>query len=342
MRLHHKFLLLDKVAFMRAEYLYLSIILFAFIALILVVSMLLIILHIKARLKIRSWISGQLEPWIMDIILESNADEGHVFEVPATLKNLLQGDAARRILSRELVNIKKSLSGLSGRNLEKVYSQLNLQQISLKRIANKHWHIKVKGIQDLAIMAQQGNSNMLFELTNDKDPMVRMEAQTAMVRLQGYKGLQFFDNLIFPLSEWHQLNLLYLLGSQPITAENGIFNWLHADNPTVVQFSLKLIAEQHAIEFHEDVVKCLNHESDVVRKAAVICLGQMPSNEAATEMHKLYAREKDKNVKLCIIKELMRTGSDQDFPFLQILQHDGDVDIKLAANKTVLYLKKIL
>ena len=130
-------------------------------------------------------------------------------------------------------------------------------------------------------------------------------------------------------------------GPQPIVAENGIFNWLHSDNATVVQFSLKLIAEQHAVEFHDDVVKCLSHASDVVRKAAIICLGQMPSNAAASALHNLYAIEPDKNVRLCVIKELMQTGSDQDFSLLQTLQQHEDVDIKLAANKTVLYLRKM-
>lgn len=338
---HFHFMLLDKVAFMRAEYLYVAIIVFVFIALLMVMSILLIILNKKARLKIKGWISAQLEPWVMDIILESNDDERYVFYMPAKIKILLQGDAAKRILLKEMVTVKKSLSGASGHNLEKLYKQLNLQDISLKRIASKHWHIKARGIQELAIMNQQVNSDRLFKLTNDKGPMVRMEAQTAMVRLRGYKGLQFFDNLTYPLSEWHQLNLLYLLGNQPIVAENGIFNWLQSSNATVVEFSLKLIAEQHAIEFHDEVVKCLSHPSDVVRKAAIRCLGQMPSNEAATALHKLYATETDKNVRLCIIKELMQTGSGEDFPLLQILQQDEDVDIKLAANKTVLYLRKM-
>lgn len=335
-------ILLDKVAFMRAEYLYAAIVLFVFVSLILVIIMLLIILHKKSRLKNRRNTTARLEEWLMDVILENNEGDNHQFLIPGDIMLLLQNRHAKKVLLRELMNVKKSLSGISGDNIEKIYKQLNLKEISLRRVASKHWHIKARGIQELAIMHQQPDNDQLFKLTNDKDLMVRMEAQTAIVRLQGYKGLSFFDNLSFPLSEWHQLNLLFLLAPQPIVAGDGILNWLHSPNATVVQFSLKLIAGQHASEFHEEVVRCLNHPVEVVRNEAILCLGQMPSAEAADELQKRYIIEPDKNIKLSIIGELQQTGSGADLPFLEMLQTADDADIKLAANKTVLYLLKIL
>ena len=327
---------------MRTEYLYLAIIFFTFITLVLVISMALILLRKKNILRKRKLLANYLEEWVMNVILENNIEANHVFSIPNYLQFLLQGKLAKKVLLRELMKAKKSLSGNSGDNLVKIYNQLNLQEISLRRVASKLWHIKVKGIQELAIMNQHSNHEKIFELTNHKDYMVRMEAQTAMVRLQGYKGLQFFDNLSYQLTEWHQLNLLSLLAHLPVTTENGIYNWLNSSNASVVQFSLKLIAEQHAIEYYDEVVKCLSHPNLIVRREAILCLGQMPSNEAAAKLNRRFFAEPDKNIRLCIINEFMKTGSEKDLQFLQTLQHVKDADIKLAANKTVLHLQNFI
>lgn len=327
---------------MKTEYLYLFIIFFAFITLILVVGMLMIVLHKKGMRRIKSVIARQLEGWIMDVILENNVDTNYKFEVPDKIQFLLKTRIAKKVLLKEMMKVKKSLSGTSGNNLEKIYNQLGLHQISFNRINSKHWHVKARGIQELAIMNQLEYQEIIFQLTNNKDHMVRMEAQIAMVRLEGFKGLHFFDNLTYPLTEWLQVNLLQLLANQPVTFEIGIINWLHSSNVSVVQFSLKLIAEQHAIEFQDEVVKCLNHESKIVRKEAVLCLGQMPSPEVAEELKARFIIERDINIRLCIINEFVKTGSAEDLPFLQKLFTDEDVDIKLAANKTVLYLQKTL
>lgn len=339
--LPYKLFFLNKVAFLRTEYLYAAIIFFSFVGLILVISMLVIKLHKKSIRRKKIVIAGKLEEWIMDIILENNNVAYHKFPLPAKIELLLRSNFAKKVLLSSLMKVKKSLSGVSGENVERIYNQLKLQKISLKRIAAKRWHIKAKGIQELAAMKQIAHIEKILELTNHKDNKVRMEAQTAMVRLQGYKGLYFFKTLSYPLSGWHQLNLLQLLAHQPITGDNGIINWLNSSNDSVVEFSLKLISEQHAIEFHDDVVKCLIHPNEMVRKEAILCLGQIPSNAAATELNSQFAGEPDKNNRLCIIKEFMQTGSYQDLPFLKPLQYDKDVDIKLAANKTVLYLQKV-
>ncbi|MEO6719504.1 MAG: HEAT repeat domain-containing protein [Ferruginibacter sp.] len=327
---------------MRAEYLYFAILFFVFLAFFMVVSMLFIVLN-KSRMKgKRRALAAQMEGWIMDVILEKEGSPGHVFAVPPSINDLLQTPIAKKVLLRELMKVKKSLSGVSGKNLEILYAQLSLDQVSLQRLESKKWHIKAKGIQELAVMHQHSQYSAIFNLTNDQDMMVRMEAQTSIVRLNGYKGLQFFDNLSYPLSEWHQLNLLHLLAHEPVMEEHGVIKWLNSSNATVVQFSLKLIAGQHAIELYDEVVKCLHHTDEVVRKEAVLCLGQMPSPSVALELNNHYRDETDKNIRLCIIDEFQRVASRHDLPFLQTLQQADDVDVKLAANKTVLYLEKNL
>ncbi|MDO9376285.1 MAG: hypothetical protein Q7T76_17810 [Ferruginibacter sp.] len=324
---------------MRLEYLHLAIIVFSFIALILVVSMLLIMLRKRAITRARKSIANQLEPWIMDIILENAPLDSENFPVPANISLLLERKLARKVLLRELVKVKRSLSGVSGENLEKLFSQLELQEISLHRTTSKRWHVKSKGIQELGTMNHQASYERILELTNNEDLMVRMEAQTAMVRLRGYKGLEFFNTLTYPLSEWHQVNILHLLAHQPVSEQVGILDWLNSTNPSVVQFALKLIAEQHAGEFYQQVLACLDSPYEIVRKEAILCLGQVPSMTTIAELTAHFNKEDNKNLRLCIIKEFAGNGSEEDIAFLKTLQQVEDVDIKLAASKSLLQLQ---
>ena len=324
---------------MRAEYLHLAIILFSFIALLLVVWMLIIMLKKRSTTRKRKLIASQLESWIMDIILEDAPPKGAGFPVPADVSLLLKRKLARKVLVRELVKIKKSLSGVSGDNLQQVFRQLNLDQISLQRTTSKMWHVKAKGIQELGIMNHQPSYKKILQLTNDADLMVRMEAQTALVRLRGYKGLEFFNTLTYPLSDWHQVNILHLLSHQPISEHVDIVAWLHSTNPSVVQFALKLISEQHAGEFYPEVLACLDSPYEIVRREAIFCLGQVPALSTPADLAAHFEKEDNKVLRLCIIKALASNGSEEDMPFFQRLEQSEDVDIKLASKKSLLQLQ---
>ncbi|MEO6547073.1 MAG: HEAT repeat domain-containing protein [Ferruginibacter sp.] len=312
---------------------------FAILIVVLVAGILLTMFRKKIISEKRSTIVGQLEDWIMEVVLD-DVEVGKTFEIPAMIGKILKIQLAKRVLLRKLMELKKSLSGVSGENIQRVYQQLNLQEISLKRLNSRYWHIKARGLQELAVMHQDAFHEKVFKFTNDEVNMVRMEAQISMVRLQGYKGLQFFDILSYPLSEWHQLNLLSLLGHLPLSNEAGILNWLQSSNISVIQFSLKLIGEQHAVEFHDEVIKCLSHPHVIVRREAILCLGQMPSNEAAIALKAHFENEPDRNLRMILIQILTKTGSHLDLPFLQPLQNADDEDIKLVANRSVLYLQK--
>ena len=135
----------------------------------------------------------------MDVILENDVAPNHIFPIPPGIALLLNSQLAKKVLLRELMKLKKSLRGIAGSNLEKVYHQLKLQEISVKRLNSKLWHIKARGIQELAIMNQHAYHDRIFELTNHPNNLVRLEAQISIVRLEGFSGLQFFDTLSYPL-----------------------------------------------------------------------------------------------------------------------------------------------
>jgi hypothetical protein len=335
---YSKIILLNDFALVLVQYLFLGILFLALVTFSLAISIFLTLINKNKVFKSRRSIINKLEDWITEIILQP--EKGEDFTLPPDIKKILQNPLAKKVLLREIMKLKRSLSGTSARNLDMLYHHLKLYRISTKRIAGNKWHVKAKGIQELAMMNKQNLHTIVSAYTHNKDFTVRMEAQTALVRLQGFKALYFFETLTYPLSEWHQLNLLHLLSSQSLPNKNDVIRWLHSSNSSVVQFILKLITEQHAEEFYNEVVNCLRHKSEVVRLEAIRYLGQIPSFDTNTLLKNQYIIEPDKNIRLCIIKLLERNESPDNILFVQNLQLSSDADVKLAADSTVLYLQK--
>lgn len=335
---HFTIAVLQAEVFISPGFLYVAIAVTTGLIFLLVVSLLVLLLVKNSRSLKQKELQHQFKDWLVGIILEETDVDHLEFEVPHDIRKLLKNSFARQVLLQELKGLKQSLSGQPSENLEKLYRQLNLQTISCGSLQRRLWHLKSKGIQELAAMNQQGVTQDLFLLTNHKHPNVRMEAQIAMVVLKQYEGLQLFENLVYPLTEWHQIKLLQLLAHQPIPSEAAIVRWLHSSNYSVVQFALKLIGEQHALYFQEEVIACLYHTDETVRRQAIICLGYIPSARASASLKRLFACEPHKDLQLVILNELIRSGAIDDLLFLQTLQENTDIDIKLAADRATYYL----
>jgi len=282
----------------------------------------------------------QFKFWLVSIILQEQDQQAQKFEIPEDIKPLVNRRFARKALLAELIRLKNDLSGQSGYNLIKLYNELQLDKISAHDMRNSRWYLKAKGIQELAVMEQKTYIREIYSLANHRHPMVRMEAQIALVYLQQYEGLSFFENLKYPLTEWHQIKLLQLLANHPIPSETIVTNWLNSTNPSVVQFALKLIAEQHATQFQNEVIARLSHPNDAVRRQAIACLGEIPSAPVATALRTHYTNETSKVLQLTILSGLMKTGTAGELPFLQELQLAQDESVRLAATKTMQHLQQ--
>jgi len=325
----------NNLAIVWARYLYLGILFFAAVTFFLILSIFFALIYKNRLLKRRKSIISKLEIWMTEIILEPERSTD--FNLPDEISKILEKPFAKKVLLREMMKVKRSLHGTSAHNLEMLYHQLHLYKISIKRTISKKSHVKAQGLQELTMMKKHNLHAIVFSYTNHKDIMVRMEAQTALVRLQGFKALYFFDTLTYPLSEWHQLNLLHLLSSQSIPDKTDVLKWLRSSNSSVVHFTLKLIIEQHAEEYYNEVINCLQHKDEGVRLKAILYLGQMASFDTHAFLQPHYIIETNKNIRLCIIDQLHGNRSRDNFLFLKNLQDSSDADVKLAADKAVLY-----
>src|SRR6185437_6339139 len=246
----------------------------------------------------------------------------------------LRNKTFRQYFIDELICAKKNLSGAPIANILNLFEILRLDNDSLEKIHNKKWHIKAKGIQELAVMEQVKYVKEIFRLTNDQHELVRNEAQCALVSFYGFKGLRFLNVIKYPISQWQQIQLLNYVHDLQSANPQHLKKWLGSKNNSVVTFALYLASLYNCSEVYKDVIQCLQNPDRQVKLNALDYLKKINSDDTADEIVKCYASS-DRIIQLNIFSVLQETGHEKQITFLLKQLHNTDHTIKLAAAKTL-------
>jgi hypothetical protein len=251
-----------------------------------------------------------------------------------SVKKQLRKPGFRQDIIDELIHAKKNLSGSFTTNLVKLYEFLELNKDSFKKLLHEKWHIRAKGLQELALMGQIKYVKQIFRLTNNENDFVRNEAQSALVSFYGFPGLRFLNITTYPISEWQQILFLNKLNGVKPKDLSAISKWLQSSNESVVIFALKLATNFNCYQFYDAVIHCLEHESPQVKLNALEYLKKWPGEKVPERLISNYAAE-DKTLKLLILDILKDNGSEKELNFLLKQLHNADDGIKAAAAKTI-------
>ncbi len=249
-------------------------------------------------------------------------------------ENLLRNKTFKQYFIDELIRAKKNLSGAPIANIINLYETLKLDKDSLQKIHNKKWHIKAKGIQELAIMEQVKYVKEIFRLTNDPHELVRNEAQCALVSFYGFKGLRFLNVIKYPISQWQQIQLLNYVHDLQSADPLHLKKWLGSKNNSVVTFALYLASLYDCTEVYKEVIHCLQNPGRQVKLNALDYLKKINSDDTADEIIKCYD-SCERVIQLNILSVLQETGNEKQITFLLKQLHNTDHTIKLAAAKTL-------
>jgi hypothetical protein len=268
-------------------------------------------------------------------LLVSNAiffEEDGEAAPPATTDNLkwIYTPGFRECLIDKLVTAKKNLTGDAAAGLLRLYRQFGLDKDSEQKLSSLKWHIKARGIQELAWMEQKDQLSRIYRHTNNRNEFIRMEAQLAIVRLYGMEGLRFLDVVSEPISEWQQIKLLDHLprkGGEPV---KGIRGWLQSPNTSVLAFSLKLVAIHHQFELHDQVAACLGHRNAAVRVQAVKCLREI-YNEKTSRLLIDHYPENGMAYQEAVLEALGAIGAESSILFLLSALRNENNSLKLLA-----------
>ncbi|MEO8415280.1 MAG: HEAT repeat domain-containing protein [Ginsengibacter sp.] len=250
---------------------------------------------------------------------------------------LLHKSRFRQYVIDEVIPAKKNLSGSATENLKKLFNTLELDKDSFKKLRNKKWHIKAKGIQELAIMEQVKYVKEIFKLTNNKNESVRNEAQCALVSFYGFEGFRFLNVTTHPISQWQQISLLNNLHDVQPSNLQVIEKWMQSPNESIIIFSLKLATLYSWYYAYDQVIRCLQNPDRQIKLNALAYLTKMPREDTPDEVIAQYSFG-DKKIKLAILAILQEVGTEKHLPFLLKQLHNMDDTIKAAAAKTLSYL----
>jgi len=267
---------------------------------------------------------------------ELNGDA--MIPVTSRAEKLMSNKHFRKLLINEIMSAKRSISGISADNLKLLYVQLGLDKYAIDNLASSRWYIRAKAIQELTVMGMSELIDQLYPYTDDKNDLVRMEAQSALIAFYGFEGLHFLDTVTSPISNWHQIKLLQQLSHLP-PANVEMAQWFKSANSSVIVFALKLARIYQRFDCYYDIISCLDHSDPTVRFEAIHCLNEIYIEETSDDLISRFIGEVLKN-QLAIIKVMETVGTEKDVMFLlDLLTHEND-EIKISAARALVQSNK--
>ena len=258
--------------------------------------------------------------------------------VTARAEKLMGNKHFRKLLVNEIMSAKRSITGISADNLKTLYVQMGLDKYAFNNLTSSRWYVRAKAIQELTVMDMHEFVDQICTCADDKNDLVRMEAQSALIQFNGFEGLHFLETVTYPISNWQQIKLLQQLSHLP-PANIDMTQWFKSDNSSVIIFTLKLARIYQRFDLYYDIVSCLDHPDPSVRYEAIHCLNEIYTDETSDDFISRFLGEILKN-QLAMIKVMETVGTERDVLFLlDLLTYDND-EIKIHAARALVQSNK--
>ena len=246
----------------------------------------------------------------------------------------LKSQLRKQALIDMMINLKKSFSGEFERQLDQVYRELALYDVSLKKIRNGTWSKKAQGIREIAAMNYQEAWLEIAKLRHSRNKILAQEAQMASIRLAEGKPLYFLDNYTKPISLWQQINFYHYLLKTDKSLLPDFQRWLSSDNESVVIFSLKMIRVFNQAEAAPVVADLLKHSSFQVKLQAIQTLTKLQAETYANRLFQMLDIQ-DTNIRVATIHALGKLGNEYHKKLLKSFLLDDTYQVRLAAAKAL-------
>ena len=246
----------------------------------------------------------------------------------------LKSRLSKQALIDLMISLKKSFSGEFERQLDQIFRELALYEVSLKKIRKGTWSKKAQGIRELAAMNYQEAWLEIAKLRHSRNKVLAQEAQMASIRLAEGKPLYFLDNYTKPISLWQQINFYQYLLKTDKSLLPDFQRWLSSDNESVVIFSLKMIGVFKQAEAAPLVADLLKHSSFQVKLQAIQTLTKLEAGTYANRLFQMLDIQ-DTNIRVATIHALGKLGNEYHKKLLKPFLLDDTYQVRLAAAKAL-------
>ncbi len=298
------------------------------------ITLLIIILLNRGRLqreeKLLEYLNKEYQQKLMDYLFEEEKRDQAIMDMGWIASNKFN----RQILINQMIDLSINLKGELKLLIKELYLLLGLKEDSLEKAYSKKWHKNVKGFRELAFMNIRDANEKIMNSLNSSNEIVRMEAQIALVRLSDDNPYHFLHFMDKPLAVWEQITLHELLIQHNLKVP-AFKQWFGSKNQSIVIFALEMVSWFKQKSAAKEILKLLDHESDVVRNTAIKVFGDIQYKSSLPALKKMYSGEPYKN-KLEILLTFARIPDERYLNFLKsVLDMEEDVQLQIQATKAM-------
>jgi hypothetical protein len=250
------------------------------------------------------------------------------------IKQIATNAFCKNVLIEEMIDLSINLSGEPKRILRNLYISLGLHDDSIQKAYSSQWHIKIKGFRELAFMDIHDANVEIKKCLNSSNPILRMESQLALVRLNEEDPFHFLDYIKEHFTVWEQMNVYetIIYHNLPIP---DFSRWLNSENKSIIIFSLRMIKLFKQDQCIPEILKLFEYPDEDVRNELYITMGAFPTIDVRKALKNQFLIESYEN-QLAIVKSLTKYGDKQDIEFYKrIIEEHEDVYIQIEAAKGI-------
>lgn len=250
------------------------------------------------------------------------------------IKKISKDSFSRKILINEMIDLSINLSGDPKRILRDLYISLDLHEDSIKKAYANSWHIKIKGFRELAFMDIHDANIEIKRCLNSSNPILRMEAQLALVRINEVDPFSFLDYVKEHFTVWEQMTVYETIIYHDLAIPD-FSRWLDSENKSVVIFSLRMIKLFKQDQAVPQLLQMVDYPDDDVRNELYVTLGVLQKDEIRKVIKTQFLTETHEN-KMAILKALGRFKNAEDIEFYKrVIEEHEEVDLQIEAAKGI-------
>ncbi len=232
-------------------------------------------------------------------------------EIQNFKKKHLNSPLEIKVTVKEILHFHENLKGESARELEMLFSKLGLVEYILLDLNKGSWHTTARAINALSELGIVVPDHKIEVFLNESRNEVRQQSQVYFLKLAKEKPLEFLDKTIRPLTTWQQIYIENALKNFYKGPPPDFSQWLFHDLPSVVEFSIRMIARYNQFEHIQKLLPFLQDQNDVIKKEAINSLVSLEY----TELLELIIPDFKNNsrlIKLEILDAVKQIGSHED------------------------------
>jgi hypothetical protein len=257
-----------------------------------------------------------------------NEEEWDYKQFTKIRKEYLSNRFRREVFLDTLTKLQTNIVGKSAERLKSLYIGLRLHRRSLKKLNSSSWNVAAKGIVELAEMDMKEYLEEIRSFINHKNPILRSEAQIALIQLEYATPFSFLNDLREPILDWQQSKLAHVSEQLDISSIPEFSQWLDNKEDSIVIFCIRMISLHNQFNASEKLITMLKDDrtSERVRGAIIFAIRQLELYDTTVYLMDIFPNESLVN-KQEIIKTLSILNNEASDVLLNKIFVEGKVNL---------------